>query len=210
MDQAEVIFENEGLEGIVPLGTYLSDAAKRIGIREGVCQIFDIQAGEHKCAVEIKIGSDHLSARTDAELELLPEDMRKNGHRLACFAKIESNGEIVIMTQKKKDESKPDEAIPTEEYKKTFADLPLEKKLSNLVELEVMALSETFSFIVNSPYKVADKLMDVLAEFGLKKEADEKQASRPAESADDKSKKTEGAKTKRKPAATKTAEDKAQ
>jgi ferredoxin len=207
MNEAEIVFENEGLEGIVPVGTYLSDAAKRIGVREGVCEVSDIQAGEHKCAVEIKIGADHLSTRTDAELELLPEDRRKNGHRLACFARIESNGEIVIMTQKKKEEAKPGEAIPTEEYKKTFAELPLEKKLSNLVELEVMALSETFSFVINSPYKVADKFMDVLAEFGLKKEADEKQAARPAEKSEDKSK-DEKAKPKRKPSAPKAAEGK--
>ena len=204
MNEADVVFENEGLEGIVPVGTYLSDAAKRIGVREGFCEISDIQAGSHQCAVEVKTGSEHLSARTDAELELLPEDMRRNGHRLACFAKIESNGEIVIMTQKKKEEAKPGEAIPTEEYKKTFADLPLEKKLSNLVELEVMALSDTLSFVINSPYKVADKLMDVLAEFGLKKEADEKQAARPAEKSEDTSESAK-AKTKKKPAAAKAA-----
>lgn len=209
MNEAEVVFENEGLEGVVPVGTYLSDAAKRIGVREGFCEIADIQAGSHQCAVEVKNGSDNLSSRTDAELELLPEDMRKNGHRLACFARIESNGEIVIMTQKKKEEAKPGEAVPTEEYKKTFADLPLEKKLSNLVELEVMALSETFSFVINSPYKVADKFMDVLAEFGLKKEADEKQAARPAEKSEDKSK-DEKAKTRKKPPAAKPAEDKAE
>jgi ferredoxin len=208
MNEAEVLFENEGLEGIVPVGTYLSDAAKRLGVGEGFCEIADIQAGSHQCAVEVKSGSDSLSPRSDAELELLPDDMRKDGHRLACFAKIESNGEIVIMTQKKKEEAKPGEAIPTEEYKKTFADLPLEKKLSNLVELEVMALSETFSFVINSPYKVADKFMDVLAEFGLKKEADEKQAARPAEKSEDSSPK--GAKSERKPRAAKTSESKAE
>ena len=187
MNEGGSCFENEELEGIVPIGTYLSDAAKRIGVRDGFCEVIDIQAGVHHCAVEVKIGSDKLSPRTDAELELLPEDMRKNGHRLACFAKIESNGEIVIMTQKKKEEGKPGDAVPTEEYKKTFSELPLEKKLSSLVELEVMALSETFSFVMNSPYKVADKFMDVLAEFGLKKEANEKQAARPAEKSEDSS-----------------------
>lgn len=208
MNEAEVVFEQEELEGIVPVGTYLSDAAKRVGVREVFCEISDIHAGEHKCAVEIKTGSGQLSPRTEAELELLPEDMRKNGHRLACFARIESNGEIVIMTQKKKEEAKPGEKVPTEEYKKTFADLPLEKKLSNLVELEVMALSETFSFIINSPYKVADKFMDVLAEFGLKKEADQKQAARPAENSKDSSAK--GAKSARKPRNSNTSAGKAE
>ncbi len=212
MNEAEVVFEKEELEGIVPVGTYLSDAAKRIGVRDGFCEVVDIQAGQHHCAVEVKTGSEHLSARTDAELELLPDDMRKNGHRLACFARIESNGEIVVMTQKKKEEGKPDESKPSEEYKKTFADLPLEKKLSSLVELEAMALSETLSFVINSPYKVADKFMDVLAEFGLKKEADEKQAARPAETKEAGSGKNgeTKTKTKRKPRGSKPSESKAE
>ena len=59
--------------------------------------------------------------------------------------------------------------------------MPLEKKIANLVQLETIALGETVSFIINSPFKIADKVMDVMAEFGFKKEEREKEAARPAE-----------------------------
>ena len=68
-----------------------------------------------------------------------------------------------------------------EQYRKEFAELPLEKKIANLVQLETIALGETVSFIINSPFKIADKLMDVMAEFGFKKEEQQKEAARPAE-----------------------------
>jgi hypothetical protein len=68
-----------------------------------------------------------------------------------------------------------------EEYRKEFAELPLEKKIANLVQLESIALGETVSFIFNSPFKIADKVLDVMAEFGFKKEEQEREAARPAE-----------------------------
>ncbi len=77
------------------------------------------------------------------------------------------------------DQTKVDEQ--NEKYKKDFAELPLEKKLAALAQLEAIALGETFSFIFNSPYMVFDKVMDVMAEFGLKKEHQEKRAARPTE-----------------------------
>ena len=58
----------------------------------------------------------------------------------------------------------------SEEYRKEFAEMPLEKKIANLVQLETIALGETVSFIINSPFKIADKVLDVMAEFGFKKE----------------------------------------
>jgi hypothetical protein len=73
------------------------------------------------------------------------------------------------------------DADANEQYRKEFAELPLEKQIANLVRLETIALGETVSFIINSPFKIADKFMDVMAEFGLKKEEREKEAARPAE-----------------------------
>jgi hypothetical protein len=59
--------------------------------------------------------------------------------------------------------------------------LPLEKKVANLMELEVITLSETLSFVINSPFKIFEKAMDVMAEFGLKLDQEAKKAKRPAE-----------------------------
>jgi len=129
--------------------------------------------------VTIKSGAEFLTAPTKAEIELLSEERRKNGERLSCQAKIGKVGEIVIVTKKKEEDANAKDI--NEEYRQEFADLPLEKKIANLLQLEAMTLSETFSFILNSPYKIVGKVMDVMAEFGLKIEDETKNATRPDE-----------------------------
>lgn len=182
MSEVEVRFERENLDGIVPAGTYLIDAAKRLGVRfEDECIA---PADIHYCSVSVTSGLDLMSGETRAETEHFRTAGRKKNERLACQVRIEKRGEVVIMTEeKKKDAGVETEATEdmNEQYRKEFAEMPLEKKIANLVHLETIAFGETVSFIVNSPFKVADKLMDVVAEFGFKKEAQQKNAARPAE-----------------------------
>ena len=179
MADAVIRFEREDAEGLIPVGSYLADAAKRIGVEfESECS-FD--PAEHFCAVELKEGADLLSEKTAAEKEVLKEAKLGKSWRLACHAKIERPGELVVMTKEKpkvEQESKTDQA---DDYRKRFEDLPLEKKMAELVRLESIALSETLSFVVNSPYKVADKVMDFMAEFGFRLDKDKKDAARPEE-----------------------------
>jgi ferredoxin len=177
MEEIEVKFEREGRSGIVAVGTYLIDAAKRLGIKlEGDCS----QAESiHFCSMIIRNGSDLLSQLTKAETEHFSTDGRRNNERLACQAKIEKPGEVIIMTEEKKEAPKAEET--TEQFVKEFTELPLEKKLANLMKLEAIALGETFSYVINSPYTIADKVMDVMAEFGFKKEEEAKKAARPEE-----------------------------
>lgn len=171
-------FEREGLDGVVAVGSYLSDAAKRIGVRfDGACSIAD---GVHFCRVEVLEGGDLLSEETAAEKNYFAENDRKDGERLACVAKFERAGEATFMT-KEKEEPVIDDKAREEAYRKDFAALPLERKISQLVQLEAMALSDTLSYMADSPYKVANKVMDVLAGFGFKKEQAEKEAVRPDE-----------------------------
>ena len=182
MAEVEIRFERENLEGVVAVGTYLVDAAKRFGVRpEEAC---DLASGVHHCALEIKSGGDLLSPETKAESEFFKANGRKKGERLACQAKIERAGEVVVMTKKKVVEE-PVVETPAEDkdeqYRKEFAEMPLEKKIANLVRLETIALGETVSFIINSPFTIADKVMDVMAEFGFKKEEKQKEAVRPEE-----------------------------
>ncbi len=179
MNETELKFERENKSGIAVKGSYLIDAARRIGIevedecgRLGLCD---------SCAMIIKQGGDLLSAPTKAEMEQLSDDRRKNGERLSCQAKIESAGEIVIMTKEKQKEEKPSAEEQSEAYRKEFEELPLEKKIAALMKLEAIALGETFSFILNSPYKIAGKVMDVMAEFGLKMDEEAKDAKTPEE-----------------------------
>lgn len=177
MEEVEIKFEREDLTGVIPVGTYLFDAARRMGV-EVECE----RLGESdSCAVRVTGGRDLLSDTTKAENEQLTDERRTGGERLACQAKIERAGEIKIMTTKKEEPEKPDYEAKKETYRKEFQDLPLEKKIASLVDLEVIALGETFSFIINSPSMIVGKLMDVLAEFGLKMDDEAKKQTRPAE-----------------------------
>ena len=186
MNEAEIRFERENLEGLIPVGTYLSNAASRFGIRfkEG-CRPAE---GFHGCEVEITKGEDLLTDLTSAENAYFKEHGPRVDRRLACQAKIEKSGEITVMTMagettdNKTD--KEEEEKKREDFRKEFAEMPLEKKIASLVQLEAMAFSETISFVVNSPYLVFDKVLDVLAEFGFKKEQSERSASRPQEHAE--------------------------
>lgn len=178
MNEAELKFEREEERGgVVAVGTYLYDAARRMGVKVE-CE----RRGESDdCAMVIKEGAEFLSEVTEREKLHLTDERRAGGERLACQIKIESAGEIVVMTHKKKEEDKPKEEVRIEEYRKQFEELPLEKKIASLLELEGIALSETVSFVVNSPTHIVGKIMDVMAQFGLKIEESEKKAKRPPE-----------------------------
>ena len=182
MAEVEIKFEREKREGVVAVGTYLIDSAKRFGIRfEDVCVP---ESDVHYCSVVVTSGSNLLSELTRVETEHFALHGRKKNERLACQVKIENPGEVVVMTEQKAKDPAPKTGATedkNEQYKKEFTEMPLEKKIANLVQLETIAFGETVSFIINSPFKVADKLMDVMAEFGFKKEEWQKEAARPRE-----------------------------
>lgn len=179
MPDVEIKFEREGVEGIVAVGSYLSDAAKRFGVRfEGECIPTE---NLHFCQMEIKKGANLLSAETSVEVDFTAANGQKENERLACQAKIEKPGDILVMTKEKEPVTEEEEKKENEAYRKQFAELPLEKKITELVQLEAMALSDTLSYLANSPFTIADKVMGVMAGFGLKMEKDEKDAVRPDE-----------------------------
>ncbi len=177
MNQVELKFEREDLAGLVAVGTYLSDAARRFGI-ELQNEQFD---EKDYSVVKIIKGSELLSTATKTESELLSESRREQGERLAEEVKIEKSGEIIVMSTEKKVEEKPTEEERRETYRKEFEELPLQKKIASLLELESIVLSETLSFIINSPQKLVSMAMDVLAEMGLKMEDEAKKQARPEE-----------------------------
>ncbi len=184
MAEVELKFENQDIHGVVAVGSYLFDAARRMGVevsaeceRRGECD---------SCAMKITQGRELLSAPTAAEIKQLGEQRIEDGERLSCQTKLEKAGEIVIMITQKNEENRPEtDEDKSKQYRKEFEDMPLEKKISSLVELEMIALSDTFSFILNSPYAIVGKVVDVLAEFGLKLEDEDKKAKRPKEHIDE-------------------------
>lgn len=172
-------FEREDREGYVAVGTYLIDAAKRFGI--DLTDAGEPEEMPNPDSVLIVEGSQLLSPLTLTETEHFSAHGRRENERLASQARIESAGEIVIMTNEKKTAEETVAGDQDEKYKKDFTEMPLEKKIAALVQLEVITLGETFSFIYNSPSLIFSKVMDVMAEFGLKKESDAKDAARPEE-----------------------------
>lgn len=200
--EAEIKIEPSGRHGIIATGSYLFDAAKRLGIqiddecgRQGVCD---------SCAVKIIKGGELLSAVTKAETEHLSAERRKKGERLSCQAKIEKNGEIVVMVTEKKQAGKAEKEDKTAGFHKEFEEMPLEKKIATLVEMEIKTLGETFSFVLNSPFKIGEKIMNVMAEFGMDLEKKAKEAKRPGEHKDSANGKKTAAAPKSKTAAKKT------
>lgn len=176
MAVAVIIFEREGVDGLVAVGSILCDAAKQFGIRLGENCV--PQSGEHHCSLIITEGEASLSPLSAFEMEHFAAVRRKNGERLACEARITAAGDITIMTAEKKKatEDAPKKAKIVEE----FESLPLEQKLANLFRMEAVALGETIEYVVNSPMKVFEKIGDIMADFGRKIESEAKKASRPA------------------------------
>lgn len=198
MEEVELKFEREDRSGLIAAGTYLFDAARRFGIeveaecgRTGACD---------SCAMQITKGGELLTEPTYAEISQLDDQRRERGERLSCQAKIEKAGEVIVMTNKKAESEEKKAEEKTEEYRKQFEELPLEKKVASLLELEAIALGETVSFVLNSPYQIFGKIMDVMAEFGLKLETNAKNSTRPSEhkASEETSAEKNSAKTKKK------------
>lgn len=184
MTDVFVRFEREDHEGIVAVGSYISDCANRFGLN-----VFEqtLPEKDHQIEViDIVSGAELLSEPLKEEMDILRQINAAPGKRLASYTRIDNAGEVTIMTgePKKDNETIDEKEARAEEFKKEFAELPLEKKISNLVDLEMMAMSETLSFVLNSPFKVGEKFLDILSEFGYAKEETEKASVRPAEHVD--------------------------
>ncbi len=171
-----VEFVPDGRHGIVAEGTYLWDAAKRLGVRlpaecagRGECDT---------CAVMVREGAALLSELTAAERERLSPERLVAGERLACQAKVERTGTLVL-------EPVPERADTTEEAKKDlsaeFRTLPLPQKLTTLVELEVIAASQTFRAIGDVTASFFQRGLSLIADFGRARERRQHAAHRPTE-----------------------------
>jgi hypothetical protein len=149
MKEVEVKFERENLIGIVPIGTYLFDAAKRIGVKIENCRQAD---NFDDYVFTVTKGKEILSETTKAE--------------------------ISVMTAEPKAKPTPTEF---ETFVKDFEKLPLNEKVGKLLELEQITLGDTVNYILNLPYTIGEFVRDQMAEFGYKKEEEEKKVKQPNE-----------------------------
>src|SRR4029079_13951989 len=85
-----ITFEPSGIGGLVAEGTYLIDAARRMGASLGA----GCTAGKGDCpacVVSIKTGAELLSVPSAAEERQLAIEHLDQSYRLACQTKIENH-----------------------------------------------------------------------------------------------------------------------
>src|SRR5918998_2474369 len=137
---------DEGRAGVVAEGTYLWDAAKRLGVRlPAECE----GRGEcDTCAVVVEEGATLLSGLTAAERERLSPERLAAGERLACQAKVEHGGDLVLRPVPQTERAETTEEAVTD-IRREFRQMPLQQKLSTLVELEAVAAAQAFDRLIN-------------------------------------------------------------
>ena len=69
------------------------------------------------------------------------------------------------------------EASKNSNFQEEFNRLPLEEKIRALLKMEAATLQETFNYGINESMKAADRLGEVLSDFGKKIEAEFKKAT---------------------------------
>lgn len=170
--------EGEGRSGIVAEGTYLWAAVKRIGVRlpaecegRGQCDT---------CAVVVSDGATLLSSLTDAERSILSPERLAAGERLACQAKIERGGDVVLRPVPATERAETAEEA-ARDLRDEFKRMPLKKKFATLVGIEADMAYETLVRAVDIPFDLFGKGLELLAGRGRRLSQSERASHRPAE-----------------------------
>ena len=154
-----ITFEPSGISGVVAEGTYLIDAARRMGASLGA----GCTAGKGECPaclVSVKTGANLLSVPSLAEETQLGTEQLDQSLRLACQVKIENHGEVVVMVATRP-QSRSTAPVDTEaELRKKFGTLPLSKKIATLLQFEAITMSEAFDSAIEKPLAFGSKAFD--------------------------------------------------
>ncbi len=174
----DIKFEPDGRSGIIAEGTYLWDAAKRLGVRlPAECE----GRGEcDTCAVIVEAGATLLSSLTEAERKLLSPERLAAGERLACQVRVEHAGELTLRPVPFTERAETTEEA-VKDFRKEFKEMPLDRKMATLAELEAVTMFQTLSAVMNLPFTIGEKVMDLMAGRGRAKTRQEREARRPAE-----------------------------
>jgi len=151
-----ITFEPSGINGVVAQGTYLIDAARRMGAPLGA----GCTSGKGECpacVVSVKAGADLLSSPSQVEEKQLGVEQLDQSLRLACQVKIENHGDVVVMAAPRP--PRPTDDAEAEILKK-FVSLPLTKKLATLMQIETITMSEAFDTAIEKPLAFGSKTFD--------------------------------------------------
>ena len=152
-----ITFEPSGISGIVAPGTYVIDAARRMGAPLGT----GCTAGKGECpacVVSITTGAELLSPPSVAEEKQLGVEQLEQALRLACQVKIQNHGEVVVqVTSRPRTRAAESD---DEELKQKFGQLPLSKKIAMLMQFETLTASEAFDTAIEKPLAYGTKAFD--------------------------------------------------
>jgi len=153
-----ITFEPSGITGVVAEGTYLIDAARRMGVPLGAgCTI---GKGEcPACVISVKSGGELLSPPSAAEERELGVEHLTEALRLACQVKIENHGDVVVMVATRP-QTRPEETDPQTDLSKKFGALPLGKKIAMLMQFEAITASQAFDSALEKPLAFGSKAFD--------------------------------------------------
>lgn len=152
-----ITFEPSGISGVVAQGTYLIEAARRMGAPLGA----GCTAGKGECpacVVSVKAGADLLSLPSLVEEKQLGMEQLDQSLRLACQVKIENQGDVVVMAAARP-QGRPVDDVEAE-LRKQFGALSLTKKLATLMQLEAITMSEAFDSAIEKPLAFGSKTFD--------------------------------------------------
>ena len=153
-----ITFEPSGINGLVAQGTYLIDAARRMGAPIGA----GCTAGKGECPaclVSVKSGAELLSPPSMAEETQLGVEHLDQSLRLACQVKLETPGDVVVMVAARP-QTRPSETDAVADLQKRFGALPLRKKIATLMQFEAITASETFDAAIEKPLAYGSKAFD--------------------------------------------------
>jgi Ferredoxin len=167
----EIKFEPDGPSGLVAEGTNILDAAKRLGFHipadcegRGECDT---------CAVKIINGTTLLSALTEGERKQLSAERLADGERLACQCKAEHGGELSLRLVAQTERARTAEE-KTADLKKEFTELPFERKMATLLQLETIAVTEALDTIADRSVTLGKKIFDSVLPDSDRSKADQK------------------------------------
>jgi len=171
-------FGTDGEPSIVAEGSYLWDAARRVGVRlpaecggTGQCDT---------CAVVVNEGMNLLSPLTEAERQHLNAERLAMNERLACQVKIERAGDLTVTPVPVAERDETSEET-VDDFRRNFRKLSLDKKIRALTEFEVVTAYQTLNAIAGVPSYIGGKIVEVLAGRGRTLDARERDARRPAD-----------------------------
>ncbi|MBV9925833.1 MAG: (2Fe-2S)-binding protein [Acidobacteria bacterium] len=168
--------EGGGHTGLVADGTCLLDAARRHGVKlPAEC---DGRGECDTCAVVVESGADLLSAVTEAERERLGDERLSAGERLACQAKAEREGDLVLSPVPRAERAETTEET-ARDFKGEFKRLPLRQKIATLAGLEADVAYETLVRAIDLPFDIVGKGLDLLAGRGRRLSRGERERRRP-------------------------------